>query len=62
MESLFVPVVGSVIVGTVIVAECGFGVELEVGTDEFFSFGNSVDLITESAVVLVEEVFVSVCV
>ena len=56
VNGLVVPVVGGVIVLTVPVSKGGMRVQLEVGSDEFFTIGNGVNLITQTAVFGVEKV------
>ena len=59
MEGFVVPIIRDVVVGTVIVTELCVRVELEVGTDELLSCRDGVHEVTETAVLLVEEVLVS---
>ena len=56
VEGLVVPVIGPVGVGTIAVAQCGIGIELEVGADEVLSFGHSVNLVAQTAVGSIEQV------
>ena len=58
MESLVVPVIGGIVVLTVAVTQLGVGVQLQVGTNQVLTLGNSEDLVTQTAVVLVVEVLV----
>ena len=60
MEGLLVPVVRLIVVLTVGITQRSVGVDLEVGTDEFLTIRNGVNLITQTAVLLVEEVVVGV--
>ena len=62
VESFFVPVVGDVVVFTVGVSKDCLRIEFEVAADEGFSRWNCEDLISESAVVLVEEGGVGKCI
>ena len=60
MEHLIIPVVWNVVVLTVIVSEGSVRIELEVVTYKVLSLRECVNEVTETAVVLIEEVFVGI--
>ena len=62
VEGLLVPVVRLIVVLAVGIAELGVRVDLEVGTDELLAVGNGIDLVAQTAVLVVEEDPVSVSV
>ena len=62
VESLPVPVIRLIVIFAVRISESGFRIQLEVLTDELFSFRNCEYLIAQTAVVLVEKCSIRKCI
>ena len=60
VERFFVPVIRNIVIFTIRVTQLCVRIQLEVGTNEVFSFRNSVYQITQTTVFLVQEVLVSI--
>ena len=62
MECLVVPVIGRIVVFAVAVTQRSVRVQFEVRADELLTLGYGVDLVAQTAVLLVQQVGISKCV